>query len=101
MKKMLKLFGLLLVLTMFFSVSALANENDYWDDDLIGADQSEFEQLISEIQTIKVRHPEYTDEMILEIIDEKHHKCERGIADTWNALTDSEKKFVSAIPLMP
>lgn len=93
MKKILKLFGLLLTLTMISSVTALASENNYRASDLIGVEQSAFEQVIAEIQSIKTAHPKYTEEMILEIMDEQHQGRARGIVDIWNALTDSEKKL--------
>ena len=92
MKKVLKLFSLLLALIMAFPVTALASENNYRNSDLIGAEQSEFEHVIAEIQSIKTAHPEYTEEMVLAIMDEQHQGCERGIIDIWNALTDSEKQ---------
>lgn len=98
MKKILKLFGLLLTLTMISSATALASENNYRVSNLIGVEQSEFEQMIAEIQSIKKAHPEYTEEIILEIMDEKHQGRERGIADIWNALTDSEKKLCIRYP---
>lgn len=62
---------------MVFPVSALASENNLWSSDLIGADQSEFEHLIAEIQNIKSAHPEYEDEKVLEILDEQHQGIKR------------------------
>lgn len=98
MKKILQLFSLVFVLTMIFPVSALASGNNHQTGDLIGAEQSEFEQLITEIQDIKASHPEYTDEMIQEILDERHQKAGRSIVDIWNVLTDSEKKLCIRYP---
>lgn len=98
MKKTLRLFSLVLVLMLLFSVSVLANENNYGESDLNGVEQSEFEKLVAEIQDIKSTHPEYTEEMILEIIDEHHQKLERGVIDIWNVLTDSEKKLCIRYP---
>lgn len=98
MKKTLKLFSLILALMLLFSASVLANENNYGESDLNGVEQSEFEKLVAEIQDIKATHPEYTDEMILEIIDEHHQKLERGFIDIWNVLTDSEKKLCIRYP---
>ena len=98
MKKVLKLFSLLLTLAMIFPVTALASENNYRANDLVGAEQSEFEQMIAEIQSIQTAHPEYTEEMVLVIMDEQHQGRERGIVDIWNALTDSEKKLCIRYP---
>lgn len=98
MKKTLKLFSLILSLMLLFPVSVLANENSYGESDLNGAEQGEFEKLVEEIQDVKATHPEYTDEMILEIIDEHHQKLERGLLDIWNVLTDSEKKLCIRYP---
>lgn len=83
---------------MIFSISAMASENNYEVSDLIGAEQSEFEQLINEIQVIKAEQPEYTEDMVQNILDEHHREFERGIADIWNVLTDSEKKLCIRYP---
>lgn len=99
MKGTLKFFSLFLILTMIFSISAMASENNYEVSDLIGAEQSEFEQLINEIQVIKAEQPEYTENMVQNILDEHHGEFERGIADIWNVLTDSEKKLCIRYPL--
>ena len=98
MKKVLKLFSLLLALIMAFPVTALASENNYRNSDLIGAEQSEFEHVIAEIQSIKTAHPEYTEEIVLANMDEQQQGCERGIIDIWNALTDSEKQLCIRYP---
>lgn len=76
----------------------MASENNYEVSDLIGAEQSEFEQLINEIQVIKAEQPEYTEDMVQNILDEHHREFERGIADIWNVLTDSEKKLCIRYP---
>ena len=98
MKGTLKFFSLFLILTMIFSISAMASENNYEVSDLIGGEQSEFEQLINEIQVIKAEQPEYTEDMVQNILDEHHREFERGIADIWNVLTDSEKKLCIRYP---
>lgn len=98
MKGTLKFFSLFLILTMIFSISAMASENNYEVGDLIGAEQSEFEQLINEIRVIKAEQPEYTENMIQNILDEHHREFERGIVDIWNVLTDSEKKLCIRYP---
>ena len=99
MKGTFKFFSLFLILTMIFSISAMASENNYEVSDLVGAEQSEFEQLINEIQAIKAEQPEYTENMVQNILDEHHGEFERGIADIWNVLTDSEKKLCIRYPL--
>lgn len=98
MKGTLKFFSLFLILTMIFSISAMASENNYEVGDLIGAEQSEFEQLINEIRVIKAEQPEYTENMVQHILDEHHREFERGIVDIWNVLTDSEKKLCIRYP---
>ncbi|HBA97781.1 MAG TPA: hypothetical protein DCZ23_06715, partial [Lachnospiraceae bacterium] len=60
MKRMLKLFSVMLALVMTFSISAMAAENDYQNNNVLGATQSEFEQLIVEIQDIKDTYSDYT-----------------------------------------
>ena len=57
---------------MFFPVSVFANENNYVGCDLIGVEESKFENLIEEIQNIETTHPEYTEEMIKNVLDERH-----------------------------
>lgn len=98
MKRMLRLLGLIMVMTMVFPASALASDSNYVGNDLIGAEQSEFELLIAEIQNVKDAHPEYTDDMVLKILDEQHQRMERGLVDIWNVLTDSEKKLCIRYP---
>lgn len=97
MKRMLR-FVLIMVLTMVFPLSALASDSNYVGNDLNGADQSEFEHLIAEIQNVKDAHPECTVDMLLKILDEQHQGMERGLADIWNVLTDSEKKLCIRYP---
>ena len=83
---------------MFFPVSVFANENNYVGCDLIGVEESKFENLIEEIQNIETTHPEYTEEMIKNVLDERHHRSGKGIIDIWNVLTDSEKKLCIRYP---
>lgn len=98
MKRKLHLLSFLLVLVMMFPVSVFASENKYVACDLIGAEQSDFEILIEEIQNIKTIHPGYTEEMIQGILDEDHRRLGKGIFDIWNSLTDSEKKLCIRYP---
>jgi hypothetical protein len=83
---------------MFFPVSVFANENNYVGFDLIGVEESKFENLIEEIQNIETTHPEYTEEMIKNVLDERHQRSGKGIIDIWNVLTDSEKKLCIRYP---
>lgn len=87
-----------MLLTLAFPVSVLASENSYSNSDLNDMEQGEFEEIIEEILDIKAAYPEYTDEMILKIMDENHQGKERGIIDIWNMLTDSEKKLCIRYP---
>lgn len=98
MRKILKQCCLIMLLTLAFPVSVLASENSYSNSDLNDMEQGEFEDIIEEILDIKAAYPEYTDEMILKIMDENHQGCERGIIDIWNALTDSEKQLCIRYP---
>lgn len=83
---------------MFLPVSVFANENNYVGCDLIGVEESKFENLIEEIQNIETTHPEYTEEMIKNVLDERHQRSGKGIIDIWNVLTDSEKKLCIRYP---
>ena len=83
---------------MFFPVSVFANENNYVGCDLIGVEESKFENIIEEIQNIETTHPEYTEEMIKNVLDERHQRSGKGIIDIWNVLTDSEKKLCIRYP---
>ncbi len=98
MKRMLKLFSVMLALVMTFSISAMAAENDYQNNNVLGATQSEFEQLIVEIQDIKDTYSDYTEKMIFETMNKQHPKSTRGVIDIWNVLTDSEKKLCIRYP---
>ena len=93
MKSKLQWISFFLILVMFFPVSVFANENNYVGCDLIGVEESKFENLIEEIQNIETTHPEYTEEMIKNVLDERHQRSGKGIIDIWNVLTDSEKKL--------
>ena len=70
------------------------------ETDIETISQTEFEALISEIEGIKATHPEYSEKEILKMMNILHPDNERGIFDIWNALTDSEKNYVSGIHLM-
>lgn len=98
-RKLCLLVAFTLLLIMMVPASVLANDgNNYMCNDLIGAEESEFEFLIKEIQNIKSAHPEYKEERILEILDEQHPRTKRGLIDIWNVLTDSEKRLCVCYP---
>ena len=98
MKRMMGRISWILGMVLIFQISVLASENNYSGNDLNGVEQSEFENLIVEILNIKAAHPEYADEIILEILDEQHQGTRRGLVDIWNVLTDSEKKLCIRYP---
>ena len=98
MKKLFKVFSLMLVVIMAFPFSVMASENDQQRSDLIGAEEGDFEKLIAEIQNIKATHPDYSEEMLMSFLEANHQDVERGIIDIWNALTDSEKKLCIRYP---
>lgn len=98
MKKLFKVFSLMLVVIMAFPFSVMASENDQQRSDLIGAEERDFEKLIAEIQNIKATHPDYSEEMLMSFLEANHQDVERGIIDIWNALTDSEKKLCIRYP---
>jgi len=98
LKSKLQWISFFLILVMFFPVSVFANENNYVGCDLIGVEESKFENLIEEIQNIETTHPEYTEEMIKNVLDERHQRSGKGIIDIWNVLTDSEKKLCIRYP---
>ena len=85
MKKLFKVFSLMLVVIMAFPFSVMASENDQQRSDLIGAEERNFEKLIAEIQNIKATHPDYSEEMFMSFLEANHQDVERGIIDIWNA----------------
>lgn len=97
MKKMLKMISLVLVLIMALSTTVLANDTDYDSGDLANAEQSDFEIMIERILSVKEEHPDFTEDEILEIMDDDS-RVTRGIGDIWNALTDSEKSLCIRYP---
>lgn len=98
MKSKVPWISFLLALVMIFPIPVFAHENNYVACDLIGVEQSEFENLIEEIQNIKTAHPEYTEEMVQNVLDEHHQRLGKGITDIWNVLTNSEKKLCIRYP---
>lgn len=96
-KKKIVVLGILSVLSMNFSIPVLA-ANVEQQDDLQVSEQEEFESIINEIQHIKVVHPEFTEDEIVNTMNEIHAVENRGILDIWNSLTDSEKKLCVRYP---
>ena len=103
MKKILKCLALILALTALSPLSVLASENNPISNDLQGANDDQFEELIKEIANIKYTHPEYQEEEILSVMNQQHSRLgtgenARGLTDIWNALTESEKKLCIRYP---
>lgn len=96
MKRILKVWSLVIVFASIFSVTALAANTQQAESDLGNIEETQFEELIGEIQNIKTTHPECADEKILSIMNERHPNSgdvlgKRGVIDIWNILTNSEK----------
>ena len=84
-------------------IPVLAQENVESIDKSERMQNKDFENIIVEIQNIKSAHPEYSEDMILEIMNQNHPNSsipgvERGIGDIWNALTESEKRLCIRYP---
>ena len=102
-KKKLGLFILALSLCLSMRIPVLAQENVESIDKSERMQNKDFENIIVEIQNIKSAHPEYSEDMILEIMNQNHPNSsipgvERGIGDIWNALTESEKRLCIRYP---
>lgn len=100
-KNLVKIVGMLAIVVTFSPTTVMASTIQQPKGDLVSLQSTEFENLIVEILSIKEEYPEYTDEMILEIMNERHPNIgedERSIIDIWNALTDSEKKLCIRYP---
>lgn len=97
MKKMLKIISLVLVLSMVLSTTVFASDNNHNNGDLANAEQADFETMIDRILAVKEKHPDFTEDEILAIMDGSS-KATRGIVDIWNALTDSEKRLCIRYP---
>ena len=99
-KKWAKILCITLTLTTLTPVTAFAKPVYQNESDILAMQSSEFETLIVEIQGIKEEHPEYTEDMVLNLMNERHPEFEnaRGITDIWNALTEAEKKLCIRYP---
>ena len=98
MKRGVKILFLVLAVTISFPISVAASDRQNYNNDLNGSEENEFKILITEIQNIRTMHPEYSEEMILIIMNERRLGLQRGILDIWNALTESEKKLCIRYP---
>lgn len=97
MRKIVTLFGVIIALVLIFPVTSFASEINSENSDLNAIEENEFERLIMEIENLKTKYPESSDEIILEIMN--NHYSERGITDIWNSLTETEKKLCIRYPL--
>lgn len=95
-RKQILVLGVVATLCMNFSIPVFAASNP--QNDLQVNEQEEFESIIGEIQNIKTVHPEFTEDEILNTMNEIHMVENRGIIDIWNSLTDSEKKLCIRYP---
>ena len=102
LEKKLVFIGLLCTLatcssSLVYAQEVQAKESDGCDLEVIGA--TEFKTVIENILTLKSEYPEYTDEIILHIMNAQHsEEQKRGIIDIWNVLTDSEKRLCIRYP---
>lgn len=100
-KSLVKIVGMLAIVTAVFPVTAMASTIQQPEGDLVSIQSTEFENLIAEIQSIKEDYPEHTEELILKIMNERHPNVgdsSKGIMEIWNALTDLEKKLCIRYP---
>ena len=100
-KNIIKIVSMMLIVATISPITVQASTIQQSKENLLSMQSTEFENLISEILNIKEEHPEYTEKMILQIMNERHPQIKdssRGIIDIWNALTDSEKKLCIRYP---
>lgn len=100
-KNIIKIVSMMLIIATISPITVQASTIQQSEVNLTSMQSTEFENLISEILSIKEEHPEYTEEMILQIMNERHPQIKgssRGIIDIWNALTESEKKLCIRYP---
>lgn len=99
-KNLLLILGLVGTLGIASPLTVLASEGGQKLTVSESIDQSAFEEMINEIETIKSENPGLSEDEILKLIDNRHSFSanERGIIDIWNSLTDSEKKLCIRYP---
>lgn len=95
-KKTIVIWGIIATLSMNVPLTVFAENTE--QGDLKVCEQDEFANMINEIESIKCAHPEYTEDEILNLMDEMHAEKFRGILDIWNSLTASEKKLCIRYP---
>lgn len=95
-KKIVLVLGVIATLSMNMPVTTFAANLE--QGDLQACEQDEFVNIINEIERIKVAHPQYTEDEILNLMNEIHTEASRGISDIWNSLTTSEKKLCIKYP---
>lgn len=100
LKKILKVLPCLLLIIMLFPQTVMAHTNraSKGTEEEIQVPREEFENLVLQVEKVKLEHPEASDDEIITIMDE-HFEKTKGIMDIWNQLTDSEKKLVIQHPL--
>lgn len=96
MKKKIVVLGIATLLSMNLSIPVLAANTE--ENALKASEQEEFENIVSEIQSIKSAHPEFTEDEILNVMNKIHSVNNRGVIDIWNALTEAEKKLCIRYP---
>ena len=99
-KNLLLILGLVGTLGIASPLTVLASEGGQKLTVSESIDQSAFEEMINEIETIKSENPGLSEDEILKLMDNRHSFSanERGIIDIWNSLTDSEKKLCIRYP---
>ena len=99
-KKLLLILGLVATLGIASPLTVHASDCGLNSNVSESINQSAFEEMINEIETIKSENPGLSEDEILKLKDDRHSFSanERGIIDIWNSLTDSEKKLCIRYP---
>ena len=99
-KKKWVIINLFVWMLIISSMTVYAQTSTSNNGGMVKIRDSEFEILIQEIQNIRNLNPEYTDDIIFIVMNERHpeNSKERSIIDTWNILTDAEKKLCIRYP---
>lgn len=95
-KKIVIVLGMIIALNLNVPLTTYAADQE--QGDLGVCEQDEFVSIVNEIESIKLAHPEYTEDEILNLMNEIHTEKFRGISDIWNSLTTSEKKLCIRYP---
>lgn len=99
-KNLLLILGLVATLGIASPLTVHASDCGLNSNVSESINQSAFEEMINEIETIKSENPGLSEDEILKLMDDRHSFSanERGIIDIWNSLTDSEKKLCIRYP---